>query len=359
MNANPRLIRVTGAVFAVVFSLAAMAVLSACPSGKGGGEVMAKVNGSKIMKADVDRYYNAQREGAPAQPSAEEASAFRLNILGTLIEDEIIRQRAEKLGLIATDDEVDRKLNEAKAPYTQEEFDARLKEQGRTVDQFKDDLRRAITAEKVINKEVTSKINISDGDIKEYYEQHKAEFNFIEPQYRVAHIIVTPMPGPVRNRKNSDAKNDAEAKRKVQEIVNRLDSGEEFGAVAADWSEDPDSAATGGELGLLAESSLNATDTATRDAVLRLKPGQYSQPVPAINPQTRQMVGYRIVRLISKEPAGQRDLSNPRVQQAIRNLLRDRREQLLRAAYFQTLRNDAKIENYYAQDILKNSAQKS
>jgi peptidyl-prolyl cis-trans isomerase SurA len=62
-----------------------------------------------------------------------------------------------------------------------------------------------------------------------------------------------------------------------------------------------------------------------------------------------------IVKLIAKEPAGQRDLSDPRVLQAIRQQLKDRREQLLKAAYYESLRDDAKVTNYYADEILKNA----
>jgi peptidyl-prolyl cis-trans isomerase SurA len=73
-----------------------------------------------------------------------------------------------------------------------------------------------------------------------------------------------------------------------------------------------------------------------------------------MNPATHQPYAYMIVKLISKEPAGQRELSDPRVQQAIRQQLRDRREQLLKAAYYESLRDDAKITNYYAEEVLKN-----
>ena len=71
-----------------------------------------------------------------------------------------------------------------------------------------------------------------------------------------------------------------------------------------------------------------------------------------MNPGNKQVMGYRIVKLISKEPAGQRELADPRVQQAIRSQLHDRREQLLKAAYYEVLRDSAKVENYYAKSIL-------
>ena len=93
----------------------------------------------------------------------------------------------------------------------------------------------------------------------------------------------------------------------------------------------------------------------TRDAVLKLKPGQYTPVLPLLNPANHQPYGYMIVKLVSKEPAGQRDLSDPRVQQSFRQQLHDRREQLLKAAYSETLRNEAKITNYYAREVLTNA----
>ena len=84
---------------------------------------------------------------------------------------------------------------------------------------------------------------------------------------------------------------------------------------------------------------------------MKLKPGQYSGVITVINPANR-LEGFRIVKLVSKEPAGQRELSDPRVQQAIRSQLHDRREQLLKAAYYEVLRDTAKVENYYAKRVL-------
>jgi peptidyl-prolyl cis-trans isomerase SurA len=85
---------------------------------------------------------------------------------------------------------------------------------------------------------------------------------------------------------------------------------------------------------------------------MKLKPGQYSSIISVVNPQTRQPMGFRIVKLVSKEPAGQRELGDPRVQQAIRSQLRDRRDQLLKAAYYEVLRDSAKVENFYAKKVL-------
>src|SRR5438128_11082134 len=148
-------------------------------------------------------------------------------------------QRAEKLGLLDTDEEVDRKLTEIKSPYSQEQFDQKLKEKKITLDDFKRDLRRSLTVEKVLNKEISSKINVSDQDIANYYNAHKSEFNLIEPQYHLAQIFVTTAPSPqVRNLKNDKAQNEAEARKKIQTLANRLHSGQDFGTLAMTYSAD-------------------------------------------------------------------------------------------------------------------------
>src|ERR1700675_3084534 len=114
--------------------------LSACNRNSSGGDVMASVNGRKIYRTEVDKYFANQTAGSDQQPTGEQAVSLRLSILDTLIETEILMRRADKLGLLATDEEVDRKLNEMKSPFTAEQFNKRLEEKKLTVDDFKRDL---------------------------------------------------------------------------------------------------------------------------------------------------------------------------------------------------------------------------
>jgi peptidyl-prolyl cis-trans isomerase SurA len=348
LNTNARWWK-AGACFSGAILLVVM--LAACNT-KPGGDVIATVDGRKIFRADVDKYYENNVASAQQAPTGEQATALRLNILHQMIDDEILMRRAEKLGLLATDEEVDRKLNEIKAPFTQEEFDKRLADKKITLADFKRDIRRSITVDKVLNKEVSSKINVSDQDISEYYNAHKAEFNLIEPQYHLAQILVTAAPNPQAHNQNDKAQNEGDARKKIQMISNRLDSGDDFATLAMKYSEDPETSGNGGDLGTVPESGLKGTDAATRDAVMKLKPGQYSPIISVVNPATKQAVGFRIVKVVAKEPAGQRELSDPRVQQAIRSQLHERREQLLKAAYYEVLRDEAKVENYYAKKVL-------
>jgi peptidyl-prolyl cis-trans isomerase SurA len=324
-----------------------------CGAQHAGDDVAATVDGRKIYRVDVEKYYQNQISGSEQQPVGEQATSLRLSILRELIDNEILMRRAEKLGLLATDEEVESKLNEIKSPYSKEQFDARLKEKKITVDDFKRDLRRSLTVDKVLNKEITSKINVSDQDITNYYNAHKSEFNLIEQQYHLARILVTATPNPqVHNLRNDKAQNEPDARKKIQMIVNHLDSGDDFATLAMNYSEDAETSGNGGDLGFAPESSLHNTDPGTREAVAKLKPGQYSAIIALAKPMNKQVAGFQVVKLISKEPAGQRELADPRVQQAIRTQLRDRREQLLKAAYYEVLRDQARVENYYAQKVL-------
>jgi len=345
--------RLRALVFFLIALLATVA-LAGCGSKESSDDAMAKVNGKKILRADVEKYYRNQISQAPQQPSAEEAASLRLAILKQLIDDEIMLQKAEKLGLLATEEEVNSKLNEVKAPYTQEQFEQRLKERSLSVDDLKREFRRNITIEKVVNKEITSKITISDADIASYYNAHKADFNLVEPRYHLAQIVVTAAPNPGSGNLKNKALNEADARKKIQMVENRLDSGEDFATVAMNYSEDPSTAGNGGDMGFIPESAIKSDPTA-REIVAKLKAGQSSSVIPVVDPASRQVAGYRIVKLLAREPAGQRELNDPRVQQNIREQLRGRREQLLKAAYYEVVRSEARVENYYAEQILKNS----
>jgi peptidyl-prolyl cis-trans isomerase SurA len=320
-------------------------------------DVVATVNGHAIMRADLDRMYQAQLAQAQnQQPSPEEADSLRLSAIRELINEEILDQRAAKMNLTATPEEVDAKLGAMKAPYNEEQFAEQLKANHTTLDDLKHDLRRSLTTNKLLNKEIYSKVTVSDADITSYYNQHKTEFDLVETKYHLARILVTSVPSPQPgNLQGSKATTDAEAKKKIQALKNRLDSGEDFGAIAANFSEDPNTSSSGGDMGFVPETQLKS-DPGVGAAILKLKPGHMSDIFPLIDPQSKKSMGYSIYKLLETESAGQREISDPVVQQQIRQLLHDGRSQLVQNAYFEMLRDQTKVENFLAEDIFKNDA---
>jgi peptidyl-prolyl cis-trans isomerase SurA len=310
-------------------------------------DVWALVNGKEIKRADVEKYYRTRVNPEGQEPSQEEALSLKLNVLDELINNEILLERAKKLNLEASDGEVEDKFTELKSPYTEDEFQRQLKERNVSVSDLKSDLRRQLSITKLLNREVVAKISITDQDVTEFYNSNKAQFNVAEPQYRIAQIVVTPRKEPqIRNRKNDDATNEAEAQRKVKMLMDRLNSGADFSQLAMDYSEDMNSAATGGDLGYVPESALNQSDPMLKKMVMGMKPGQVSPPLGLKD-------GYRILKLVTRESPGQRNIADPQVQQTIRDTLRNRKEQLLRSAYLAIARDEARVRNYLAEQVVE------
>ena len=314
-------------------------------------DVWAVVNGKEIKREEVDKYYRTRVNPEGQEPSQEESLSQKLNVLDELINNEILLEKAKKLNLEASDGEVEDKFTELKSPYTEDEFQRRLKDQSMTVEDLKLELRRQLSIQKLLNHEVVAKISITDQDISNFYEANKAQFNVAEPQYHIAQIVVTPRKEQqIRNRKNDDAANEAEAQRKVKMLMDRLSSGADFSQLAMDYSEDMNTAGTGGDLGFVPESALNQSDPALKRVVVGLKAGQVSQPI-AVQPKDGPRI--LILKLIARESPGLRGIAEPQVQQTIRDTLRNRKEQLLRLAYLAIARDGAQVKNFLAEQVIE------
>ena len=219
--------------------------------------VWAVVNGTEIPRAEVEKYYRLRVNPQGPAPSQEESLSLMLNILDALINNQILLQRAQKLGLQASDGEVEDKFTESKSPYTEDEFQRQLQEQHLTVDDLKNDIREELSIQKLINREVVSKITITDQDVADFYNQNRQQFNVPETRYELAQIVVTPRKDPnVRNRRNDDATTDPEARRKITALYQKLQAGADFAELAMDYSEDPQTTTSGGDMGFFPESAI-------------------------------------------------------------------------------------------------------
>ncbi len=337
--------------FLTVLPCAGILLLAGCRTSPP-ANVAAVVNGFSITFADLDKQFRTQFAGTEQRASDDQTQFQKLELLRTMIDNRIMLQRAEKAGLLATDSDVETKLTELRAPYTQEQFQGQLNNRHMTVDDLKTQLRQDLSVQKLINKEITSRINISDKDVTDFYNANKASFNLVEPQIHLAQILVTPEPNPeVRNIKNDKAQNDDQARKKIESLLARIRQGEDFGQLAQNYSEDPASAQNGGDLGFVAESNLEKAAPEIRKLVLATPAGQVSGII-------RSNEGYRILKVMAKEPAGQRELQDPRVQQTIRETLLNRKDQLLKSAYYETARNDAKVVDYFARAIVQDKDKK-
>lgn len=317
--------------------------------------VAATVNSRAITFAELEKEFQSQFASsttAGEHASDDQVLTQKLEVLRSLIDSQVMLQRAEKLGLMAVDSDVEAKFNELKAPYTQEEFQKQLAARKMTVDDLKTQIRRDLSITKLFNKEITSQINITDKDISDFYAANRPSFNLAEPQIHMAQILVTSSPDPnVHNLKNDKAQSEDQAAKKIQMIANRIKQGEDFGMLAQNYSEDPNSAQNGGDMGFIPESALEKVNAELRKGIMALNSGQVTGVIKTAE-------GYRILKIISKEPAGQRELQDPKVQQSIRETLINRKDQLLKAAYYEVARNEAKVANYFAASIVGKTQKK-
>jgi peptidyl-prolyl cis-trans isomerase SurA len=338
----------------LLFSGALFSAVAGCHRSPS-ADVVATVNGKEIARAELERNYQMQLGDNPQKPSDQEADILRLNILQKMILSEIEQQQAAKLNLTASDEDVNAKLTEIKAPYTEDQFYNLLKQRNMSLDDLKREIRRQLTETKLINKEIESKINVTDAQIAAFYAAHKAEFDLIEPRYHLAQIVVTTMPTPPNGNMPGKSGGEAEAKRRIDAAHSQLVSGVDFATVAASVSEDPNTAANGGDMGFASESQLRA-DPAVYAAIGNLKPGQFTDVIPEYD-QGHKVAAFAIYRMLQRDSAGQRELNDPRVQQAIHQALHDSQKQLLQTAYLETLQDDARVRDYLAEEILKKGAQ--
>ena len=333
---------------ALLALLAAGILLPGCATRKSapGHEVWAEVDDQPIYREQVERLYRGRAAQGTDASTPEEAASFKLNVLNELINNQILVMHASHSRITASEAEIDAKVGELRSPYSSEEFQKKLQEQGLDNDGLRKQIRESLILTKLINKDIIAHIAVTDAEIAAYYEKNKANFNVTETTYHIAQVMVTPHPdAEVRNLKNDDAKTPAAAEHKIQALYEGLSHGEDFATVAQQYSEDPSTAAGGGDMGFIPASGLNA---ALKQVVNSLKVGQ-------VSPIIRSNIGFHIFKLMGVEEAGQHTLADLRVQSAIRQTLRNEKEQLLKAAYIEMLRNRSKVINHFAEEVVKAS----
>lgn len=308
-------------------------------------DTWAVVDGRQIKREDVEKAFRRARDAS--QPiSDEEAMAAKLGLLEELIVQDILLAKARGAKVEVPEADLDKAYSEAKQNMTDEAFQQELGKRQLTAADMREGLRRELVTRKLIEQEVTSKVNVSDQEITDFFNANRAQFNVAEESYRLAQIVVTPVREPQRtNRTGDDATTPEAAGAKIRMIAEKLKSGTSFRDLAMDYSEDGESAARGGDLGFVPLSSLKQAPAPLRNAVIGKTPG-------SVNVVTAGGA-HTIVLVVAHEQAGQRDLSMQPVRDSITQTLRERKEQLLRTAYLTAARTDANVENHLARRLVE------
>ena len=305
----------------------------------------AVVDGREITSDDVDKAYRRTRDLSQTL-SEEEVLTAKLALLNDLILQDILVARASALKVELPAADLDTAYNNARKNLAEDTYQQELKRRNLTVDDMREGLRRELLAQKVIDQEVGSKITVGEKEVSDFFSANRAQFNVAEESYHIAQIAITPVrEAQLSNGTGDDATTPQAAVAKVKMLMERLKEGASFRDLAAGYSEDPESAPRGGDLGFVPVSRLKQAPPALRDAVLNKAPGSVNVASAG--------GGYTLVLVVAREPAGQRDLSTPGMKERITETLRGRKEQLLRMAYLTNVRSDATVVNHLARRLVE------
>ena len=185
----------------------------------------AVVNGNEISRDEVEKAY---RRAAPenAQPAEEEAYTAKFNLLNELIVQDLLIAKAKELKIELPESELDAAYMEAKKNIPDGAYAQELKSRNLSAADMREDLRRSLLAQKVVDKEVGEKTTPTDADVKAFFEANRAQFNRPEDAVHIAQIVVTPVREPQRtNRTGDDAGSAQEATAKAQMLMQKLKGG--------------------------------------------------------------------------------------------------------------------------------------
>lgn len=340
------------AIFALVVSLAA--ALAACNrdgnAKTDGADVAATVNGKNITLSEVDKIISQQSKGQQQQEkiSPLERATARLQILDDLIQREVLFQRADKEKLLPTDDEVTQAISGQKRQnnMTEEEYQNFLKESGQTEQSLRETARKSLAVQKLLDKTV-SNITIKDSEVDDFYGNNKERF--VTPRGVALSVIVSD-PTDSTGQYQDDAKSDLEAKSKIDNIYAQLKGGADFAEVARQRSEDA-SLARGGDFGFWDEARLKQggiPQEVVSNLFSAMKSGDITNPFRL--PDGRYIILKLTDRRLQPENL---TLDSPGVRDQIKQALVSERQKFLSEALRVVAMNEAKVENYLAQNMLK------
>lgn len=309
-------------------------------------DAAARVNGIEIKQSEVDRLVEQQlrtnAQQGQVSPTPAELALTRLQILEGLVTQEALYQRAERLALLPTDEEVVQGVQQYKRDrgLSEEGFQRALREVGQTEDQFKRDIRRQLAIKKLFDREVTPRVTVTDREIEEFYNNNKAQF-VQRRGFALARIIVN----PEKDNLPDDAVGPEAAERKIKEIYDQLRKGADFATVAANRSEDPLTSGRGGNWQFFAENSQDLPEP-LRVKLMAMNEGDFTEPLKIGNVWWILKVTRRVQR--------DRDLTLDEVRSQIAEELRNQREQVLQSVVTRLALSESKVQNSLAQRMLDN-----
>ena len=342
-------------IITAAFLAATLLSLGAC-SNSGGADskdntVAATVNGKNILLKEVEQGVSTQSGGKQAQLSQLELAQARLQVLGGLIQQEVLFQRAEREKMLPTEDEITANINQQKlqSGMTDDDLQKSLASQKMTMESYRELTRKNIAIQKLQEK-YNSKITVSDKEVEDFYNGNRERFVSARG-VALAMIMADPADNSSQGITRNDAKSDAEAKLKIDNINQQLKGNADFATVARAQSEDPNSVPRGGDIGFATEDDLKQNgfpaDLITK--FFSMQAGDKTEPVRFVNGK------WYIFKLEEKRLQTENlTLESPGVRQQITQALTKQRSDILNGALLEVSMNESKIVNNMAGTMLNN-----
>ena len=287
-------------------------------------EVVAKVNGENVTKADFERMLKTIEARAGQPIPADRRDEIVRGALDQLITYTLLAQESKTRGIKIEDTEIEAKMGELKKQFpTQEAFDKALKQRGMTLDSLRHDARVDLSVNKLMDTEVSTLPGPSDADAKDFYAKNPDKFQ--EPEsVRASHILV-------RVDEKADAAAKQKARAEIESVLKQVKAGGDFAKLAQEHSQDG-SAAQGGDLNYFQKGQMVP---AFDKVAFELKPGQVSDIV------TTQF-GYHIIKVTDHKQG--RTVPFEEAEGKIKEFLAGQKKQEHADAFIEGLKKKSKIE---------------
>jgi peptidyl-prolyl cis-trans isomerase SurA len=278
------------------------------------------VNGDIITSRQVDQKAAELRPDAQSLPWNQQ-EALRKQATEMLIEETLVEQKVKELKITVSDEELAaaQKDVERSNHLTSEQLVAALTQQGMSYEAFRDNLRKQLLRLKLLRQDILKNARVTEREINEYFRVHIDDYRK-PPMLHLGTIAVSAAPG-------SESQ---EAVKQLEEVRQRLTSGEDFAAVLDSLTLDP--GVSGSDLGNVNPSDLNPVYAA---AIESLDQGETSQVLAVPG-------GARLFYVLEKSPGQIRKLSE--VHAEIEKKLSDQRTEQEFKKWAQDIRKNARIE---------------
>ena len=301
----------------------------------GEDKVAVTVNGVEIKESAIAEKLEPQIQRMAAQgqqiPPAyieQFKQQMRGQVLDSLIAEQLLNAKVAELGIVATDEDVEKQLTEMleEQKLSRDDFNALIAAQGMTVDAVKANIKKALPYRKLFEAQFEGKVAVTDADANDFYTKNLAKFASPE-QVRASHILITVSKDP--NTDPNQAK--AAAKAKAEELLKQIKAGADFAELAKANSACP-SAAKGGDLNFFGRGQMVPE---FENVAFALEPNQVSDVVET-------QFGFHIIKVTAKKPASTQSFADAKAD--IITMLEDQKKNQVAKAYLDSLKAAAKID---------------